>query len=101
MGRQSAEMPPTRRFATKLQRSVSRGVVNVIPGKTGEYFRWFMAQFAADDLTYIGAPVRCEGHTMGSLCGMYSGGDGEGPGIEVKQMLERAAARMSAVMEEL
>ena len=55
----------------------------------------------AADMTYIGAPVYCEGRAMGSLCGMFAGGAAEGPGEEVKAKLERGAARLGAVLDAL
>ena len=50
-------------------------------------------------MTYIGAPVMCEGHTMGSLCTMYTGGPPDGPGESKKEKLMRGAARLGAVLD--
>ena len=96
-----AAMPATKRLATKLKKSLMNGAMGVVPGVAGDYLRWFSGQFAADDLTYIGAPVKCEGHTMGTVCSMYSGGGLEGPGPEIKAMLQRAADRLSDALEDL
>ena len=57
---------------------------------------------AADDLTYLGAPVKVEGRTMGSLCTMYTGGAGDGSGNEAfREKLNRGAERMGAVLDAL
>ena len=37
---------------------------------------------------------------MGTVCSMYSGGGLEGPGPEIKAMLQRAADRLSGALED-
>ena len=49
------------------------GALNIIPGKTGVLIQTMSQCFAADDAAYSGAPVRCEGRTMGAICGMFIG----------------------------
>lgn len=94
------EMPTVRRLSTKLQRALISGAVTAASGtNAGQFMGWMMTTMCAEDLTYIGAPVMAEGRTMGSLCTLFTGGAAEGPGDDIRQKLERAAARLSDVLD--
>ena len=97
------QLPTMKRLSTKIQRAMIKGAVGVAAKttKSGQFVEWMTATMGAADMTYIGAPVYCEGRAMGSLCGMFAGGAAEGPGEEVKAKLERGAARLGAVLDAL
>ena len=96
------DLPTMRRLSLKMQRAMLKGMLKTASGtNTGAFINWMTSTFSAEDLTYIGAPVRCEGRVMGSLCGLFSGGDAGGPGDTIRDKLERAAGRLGAVLDEL
>ena len=58
------------------------------------YIQWAVDCFSGDIL-YHGAPVRCEGRVMGSLCAMFSGEATD----ETRDKLLRAAGRLGDVLD--
>ena len=95
------DMPTMRRLSTKMQRAIIKGALRAASGTAmGDFMTWMSTTFAAEDTMYIGAPVRCEGRVMGSLCGLFSPKSGT-PGDEIKAKLERAASRLTDVLEAL
>ena len=93
-------MSTGKRLMTKLQRGLMKSAVSSVSSTAAGAFMGFMLEiFSAEDMTYIGAPVMCEGHTMGSLCTMYTGGPPDGPGESKKEKLMRGAARLGAVLD--
>ena len=101
------ELPAMRRIYTKMQRHMINGAISAAASTTnmGKLLQWMMTTMSDENTTYLGAPVKCEGRTMGSLCTIMQGGvDADkkfAPGGEVSEKLKRGAARVGAVLEEL
>lgn len=97
-------LPAVKRLATKIHRSMMGGMLSAVGNtNTGRFMSWMVSVFSAEDLCYVGAPVKCEGRTMGSLCTMYTGAPPEGlaEDSEIAEKLKRAAATLSAVLDSL
>ena len=62
----------------------------------------FMMKIATKEggaATYMGAPIRCEGHVMGSLCAVYGTAADPSDLANAQMRLERAADRLGALLE--
>ena len=94
-----AALPAARRLATKAQRAALRTVGPNMPGGTGDFMAMVMDWFGSKDGVYLGAPVHCDGHVVGTVCGFFNGFPPEGPPAEVRDVLNRFAERMGGVLE--
>ena len=95
------KLPPTRRLASRVAKAGMSGLLGNIPGGVGDFMKFFGQVFGADDLVYLGAPIYADGHAMGSCCGFYTGMGPEGPDETIKAKQQRAADRISQILEEL
>ena len=50
-------------------------------------------------MVYLGAPVKCEGRTMGSFCTIFSGGVTDDVEVRLKEKLMRAARRKGSAAQ--
>ena len=89
--------PTLRRTSIKLKKLLMQGALKSFASTpTGTYIQWMVDNVAAEDCMYTGAPVRCEGRVMGSLCCMFVGPH---KSDDTKDKLIRAASRLSAVLD--
>ena len=96
------ELPVMRRVSTKVQRGLMKGVLSAASGtNTGQLVKWMTATMASEDMVYLGAPVKCEGRTMGSFCTIFAGGVSDDVEVRLKEKLMRAARRVGDLLDEL
>lgn len=68
------ELPVIKRVSTKVQRSLMKSAISAASGtNTGQFIKWMTATMAAEDMVYLGAPIKCDGRTMGSFCTIFAG----------------------------
>ena len=93
-------LPVVRRVAAKAQRAVMKGAVSAASGtNTGQFVKWMTSTMGASDMVYLGAPVKCEGRTMGSFCTMFTGEVSEDLERQLKEKLMRAAGRVGSMLD--
>ena len=93
-------LPVVRRVAAKAQRAVMKGAVSAASGtNTGQFVKWMTSTMGASDMVYLGAPVKCEGRTMGSFCTMFTGDVSEELEMQLKEKLMRAAGRVGSMLD--
>ena len=66
---------------------------------TGQFGKFLTETMGADDMIYLGAPVKCEGRTMGSFCTMFTGVAPEDVEKQLKEKLMRAAGRVGDMLD--
>jgi len=89
--------PVVKRVAAKAQRALMKGAVSAVSGtNAGQFVKWMTSTLGA---TYLGAPVKCEGRTMGSFCTMFTGDVSEDLEMQLKEKLMRAAGRVGNMLD--
>jgi len=66
---------------------------------SGQFIKFILETASADDMIYLGAPVKCEGRTMGSFCTMFTGVASEDVEMQLKEKLMRAAGRVGDMLD--
>ena len=92
--------PVVKRVAAKAQRAVMKGAVSAASGtNSGQFVKWVTSTFGATNMVYLGAPVKCEGRTMGSFCTMFTEDVSEDLEMQLKEKLMRAAGRVGNMLD--
>jgi hypothetical protein len=93
-------LPVLKRVSTKTYRAVMKGALSAASNtNTGQFVKFLTETMGADDMIYLGAPVKCEGRTMGSFCTMFTGVAPEDVEKQLKEKLMRAAGRVGDMLD--
>ena len=93
-------LPVVKRVAAKAKRAVMKGALTAVSGtNAGQFVKWVTSTMGATDMIYLGAPVKCEGRTMGSLCTLFTGDVSEDLETQLKEKLMRAAGRVGNILD--
>ena len=94
-------MPRKQRIVARLKRAAGLALVERLPEGI-RHMMMFMMKVASKeggDATYLGAPIRCQGHAMGSLCAVYGTVAEPSELAKAQKRLERAADRLGTLLE--
>lgn len=93
-------LPVMKRVSTKVYRALLNGAISAASNtNSGQFIKFMVETASADDVIYLGAPVKCEGRTMGSFCTMFTGVASEDVEMQLKEKLMRAAGRVGDMLD--